>query len=383
MNDVVVTGLGAVSALGCGVEPLWRRLLAGDSGLRPLTRWPADGLRNRLAGEVDLAALPPAEQAPWRRFADLAVAEALAQAGYEPGAEVNMAAVVATNFGGQEAFWAAAEPGAAQRSGEFHQVAAALAAAGCAPTVTFSNACSSGTQALGHAADLVRLGLCDAALAVGVDELGLFCLSGLSILHTVSTDTIRPFDRQRSGTIFGEGAGALVVENAAFAAARGARPLASVLGYGVNNNAWHMTAPDKGGAGMVAAMRLALAQAEVAPQRIGHVNAHATGTEYHDPAETAAIKEVLGAHAYDVPVSAIKAATGHAMGAAGALEAVVTVLALQHQLAPPTLNLTDPDPACDLDCVPGVPRAASFEVALSISAGIGGNNAAVLLGRCA
>ncbi|NUQ02158.1 MAG: beta-ketoacyl-[acyl-carrier-protein] synthase family protein, partial [Armatimonadetes bacterium] len=244
-----------------------------------------------------------------------------------------------------------------------------------------SNACSSGTQALGHAADLVRLGLAETVLACGFDELGRFCLSGLSILHTITTDTIRPFDRQRSGTIFAEGAGALVVESLESAEARGVEPLAEVLGYGVNNNAFHMTAPDKGGAGMVAAITMALAQAGLPAERIDHVNAHATGTEYHDPAETAALKAVMGKRAYEVPVSAIKGATGHAMGAAGALEAVSGVLALRHQLAPPTLNLEEPDPACDLDCVPGQARAAAMGVMLSVSAGIGGNNAAILLGR--
>ncbi|MBI2298897.1 MAG: hypothetical protein HYU66_08110 [Armatimonadetes bacterium] len=261
MRRVVVTGLGVVSALGVGAERFWSRLAAGESGLRPMRRLDATGLRNALSGEV------PEEE--WRacREADLprpagyaarAVAEALEQAGLDP----ELAGYVgATNFGGQH-HWQES-PAAADRYREldFH------GGAPCwdGPAVTLSNACSGGTHALGHAADLVRLGLCDAAVAVGFDELGMFCLSGLSILHTISTDTIRPFDVKRSGTIFGEGAAALVVESAEHATLRDATVLAEVLGYGVNNNAYHMTAPDKGGEGMVHAIRMALGQAGLKP----------------------------------------------------------------------------------------------------------------------
>lgn len=387
MNRAVITGLGTVSALGVGVERFWTRLAGGESGLRPMARRDATGLRNELAGEVPeaewLEAAPHLEACPrvWG-YAAWAVDEALSQAGLR---DFNAAgAVFATNFGGQDGWWNADEPTEAFARVDFHEASRRLRTSRfTGPVLTLSNACSSGTHAVGHAADLVRLGVCDVAVACGFDELGLFCLSGLSILHTITTDTIRPFDTKRSGTIFGEGAGALVIESLAHAEARGAEPLAEVLGYGVNNNAYHMTAPDKGGEGMVEAIRMALAQAGLEPSRVGHVNAHATGTEYHDPAETQAIKTVLGRHAYDVPVSAIKAACGHTMGAAGALEAIACVLALRHQLAPPTLNLDEPDPACDLNCVPGVAQQAGFDVALSVSAGLGGNNSAVLVGRVA
>jgi len=381
MRRVVVTGLGTVNALAAGREQFWQRLLAGASGIRPMQRFDTAGLRNTLAGEVpadEWQATGTRESRP-TAYARFAVEEALAQAGRSL-ADPALGLVLATNFGGQDGFWTLPTPAAGVAALDFAAPASALGAR-TAPVVTLSNACSSGTHALGHAADLVRLGVCDAAVACGFDELGLFCLSGLSILHTVTADTIRPFDRRRSGTIFGEGAAALVVETLAAAQARGAEPLAEVLGYGVNNNAYHMTAPDKGGEGMVTAIRMALAQAGIAPGSIGHVNAHATGTEHHDPAETAALKTVLGGHAYEVPVSAIKAATGHAMGAAGAIEAVACVLALRDQVAPPTLNLEEPDPECDLDCVPGQARAASFDVVLSVSAGLGGNNSAVVLRR--
>lgn len=387
MNRVVITGLGTVNALGVGVEHCWSRLLAAESGIRPMQRIDPTGLRNVLAGEV-----PEDEWQGLGHFATLsrpagyarcAAEQALAQAGW-PLDRWTVGTVWATNFGEQQQLWTADNPAARAQAASFsYPGSAQYDLIGGGPFVTLSNACSSGTQALGHAADLVRLGRCEAALAVAFDELGSFCLSGLSILHTVSADTIRPFDHKRSGTIFGEGAGALFLETLDGALARGATPLAEVLGYGVNNNAYHMTAPDKGGEGMVAVIQLALRQAGLDPARIGHVNAHATGTEFHDPAETAALKTVLGAHAYAIPVSAIKAATGHAMGAAGAIEAVVTVLALRDQVAPPTLNLDEPDALCDLDCTPGAARPASFDVALSVSAGLGGNNAAVLLGRLA
>lgn len=376
MNRPVITGLGCVSALGIGAETFWRRLAAGESGLRPMRRIDPAGLRNELAGEVP--------EDDWRDHGDgrfcrpvaylrCACDEALAHAGLVGDGR---RLVAATNFGAQDLYWRTEEAGRVAGLDFSHQVSEL----GYGEPIVLSNACSSGTHALGHAADLVRLGQAEVAVAAGFDELGAFCLSGLSILHTISADTIRPFDAKRSGTIFGEGAAALVVEDLEHARSRGAEPLAEVLGYGVNNNGFHMTAPDKGGQGMVAAMRLALAQAGLEPSRIGHVNAHATGTEYHDPAEVEALKAVLGEHAYAVPVAAIKAATGHSMGAAGAMEAVACVLALRHQFVPPTLNHTEPDPACDLDCVPAAGREHAFEVAMSVSAGLGGNNAAVLIG---
>lgn len=378
MRRPVITGLGVVSALGVGVERFWQRLLAGESGLRPMQRIDPTGLRNVLAGEVpedEWEAVRPSSLPKLRplQYLQVAASEARQAAGISDGGPFEF--VAATNFGAQQFWW---DKESADRVVGLN-FSSHIVAATHAQAVVLSNACSSGTHALGHAADLVRLGLADVAIAAGFDELGTFCLSGLSILHTISADTIRPFDRKRSGTIFGEGAAALVVEELEHARARGAAPWAEVLGYGVNNNGYHMTAPDKGGAGMVEAIRMALRQAGLEPTRIGHINAHATGTEYHDPAETEAIKTVLGEHAYRVPVSAIKAATGHSMGAAGAMEAVACVLALRDQVVPPTLNLDEPDPLCDLDCVPGTARPHAFDVALSVSAGIGGNNAAVLI----
>ncbi len=383
--SVAVTGVGAVSALGVGADAFWLRLASGHSGLRPLARFDSKGLRNELAGEV-----PEDEWAPLARegeprvlgYARVAAAEALSRSHLRTEG-LRVALVLGTNFGAQDALWnEPAGPGqlnAADAGAIAARLAAELGLHG--PVLTLSNACSSGTHAVGLAADLIRAGWADAALAVGADELGLYCLSGLSILHTITTDTVRPFDLNRGGTLFAEGAGALLLESLHSAATREQAPLTYVLGHAVDNNAYHMTAPDKGGEGMAQVVRDALGQAGIAPERLGHVNAHATGTEYHDPAEAAALHAVLGEPAGRVPVTAIKGATGHAMGAAGALEAVTCVLALRDQTLPPTLGLREQDPACDLDVVVGEARRHPHDAALSISAGLGGNNAALVLGE--
>ena len=218
-------------------------------------------------------------------------------------------------------------------------------------------------------------------LAGGHDTLSYSSLAGLSILRTITADRIRPFDKRRNGTIFGEGAAMLVLEELEHARARGAPILAELLGYGVNNNAYHLTAPDKGGEGLRHVLEAALADARVTADQLDYINAHGTGTSYHDVAETIAIKTALGDHAYRIPVSSIKAATGHIMGGAGALEAIVTILAMRHGVIPPTLNYGEADPDCDLDYVPNEARAHDVNLAASVSSGIGGNNAAVVLGR--
>jgi 3-oxoacyl-[acyl-carrier-protein] synthase II len=191
---------------------------------------------------------------------------------------------------------------------------------------------------------------------------------------------IRPFSADRSGTLFGEGAGALVVEELEHARERGARPLAEVLGWAENNNAYHLTAPDQGGAGMTRVLRDAIADAGIDPRTVDYVNAHGTGTVPHDPAEVQAVKNVLGERAREIPMSSIKAATGHMMGAAGAAEAIATVMAINEGIVPPTVNYREPDPECDLDHVPNEAREATIGRAISISAGIGGNNSCVVLG---
>lgn len=406
---VVITGLGAVSCLGPDVAHFWQGLIEGRSGIRPITKFDTAGYRNDLGGEVAELDFDPAELGvvdtaldDATRFALAASVEAVADADLSLTDEEKLRAgiVLSTNFGGAAAWeqwveaWLEAQaepevgPDETQLAGLFREFAFQAAAEQVArafqwrgPRVTLSNSCSSGTNALGYAAELIRQGRAEVALAGGYDTLSPSSLSGLNALRTITAEQVRPFDQNRSGTLFGEGAGVLIVESEAHAVARGARIYAEVCGYGVNNNAYHLTAPDKGGAGMIQVLRQAFAQARLAPAQIDYVNAHGTGTVYHDLAETQAIKAVLGARAYAVPVSSIKAAIAHPMAAAGSLEAIASVLALRDGIVPPTLHYETPDPECDLDYVPNQAREAVVNTVLSISSGIGGNNAAIIFQR--
>ncbi len=438
----VITGLGAVTPLGLNVAEFWRRLIAGERGLRPITLFDPTGLRNDLAGEIEGWVFDPAEYGlshePDRatQFLLAATKEALEQAALpavsavgaalhlppgggceggvadEPTGEKRRAehgvpppqpdhsrlatgdsrlgAVLSTNFGGAEAWEEFAHslrepPVDPEMLREFRFDTAAeylgqiVPLSG--PVLTLSIACASGAAAIGMAADLIKAGDAETMLAGGHDCLAPSHLAGLSVLHTITAEDIRPFSKNRSGTLFSEGAAMVVVEDLEHAQARGAEPVAEVLGSWQNNNAFHITAPDEGGAGMASVLRRALEEANLPPERVDYINAHGTGTEHHDPAETEAIKAVLGAHAYETPVSSIKGAIGHMMGAAGAIEVIATVLALREGVLPPTVNFEERDPACDLDYVPNVAQKQEIRHAVSISAGIGGSNAAVVLGK--
>jgi len=401
MRQVAITGVGIVSCLGDSVDTFWRALCAGECGLRPITKLDTTGLRNENAGEVQEFALSehlPADAAAGA-FGDLDEASQYAlAAAWDAWTDAGLTATppdpdrvgvaFSTNFGGAES-WEVycadlaggdADP-ALFSSFAFNDAAdhtARLLRAG-GPKLTLSNSCSSGATAMGTAFDLCRAGRADVVVTGGHDSLGLSSLAGLSILRTISPDTCRPFDKNRSGTVFAEGAGMLVLEDLEHALRRGARIYGLMLGYGVNNNAYHLTAPDKGGAGMVSVLRMALVSAQVAPTEGDYVNAHATGTQYHDVAEMQAVKEILGQRAYEIPMTSIKGATGHGMAAAGAMEAIATLLTMRDGIVPPTIHYETPDPECDLDCVPNEARAQHIATAVSISAGIGGNNSAVVL----
>ncbi|MBI3947933.1 MAG: beta-ketoacyl-[acyl-carrier-protein] synthase family protein [Armatimonadetes bacterium] len=393
---VVVTGIGAVCCLGLSVPEFWEGLCAGRSGIGPIARFDTTGLRNPCAGEIkhpEALRLPagadPEDLAV--RFALAAAREAVADAALPQGGDPGRRGIVfSTNFGGAHAwerFATAWHTDPAQvRSADLlrfsFEDAVAIAATALrflGPRGTLSLSCSSGAASVAWAMDTIRAGRADVMLAGGHDALSLSSLAGLSALRTVTAEQIRPFDKNRSGTLFGEGAGMLVVEARDHAVARGARIYGEVCGAAVNNNAYHVTAPDKQGEGLAAALRAALGDAEVPPEAVDYVNAHATGTKYHDAVETAAIKAVLGARAGEIPVSSIKAATAHPMAAAGSLEAIASLLALRDGIVPPTLNYETPDPACDLDCVPNIARRTSLRCVVSLSSGIGGNNAALVL----
>lgn len=393
----VITGLGAVTPLGLKVPEFWQRLCAGERGLRPITLFDASGLRNSLAGEISDWRFEAEEyglaQEPDRAVQFLLAASTQAVSGlatHDSRLATSLGAVLSTNFGGAEAWEEYArslrEPPVDPEMLRESDFAAGAGYLGQVvpldgPVLTLSVACASGAGAIGTAADLIKSGAAETMLAGGHDCLAPSHLAGLSVLHTITTEDICPFDKRRSGTLFGEGAGMVLIEELEQARARGAEPLAEVLGSWQNNNAFHLTAPDEGGAGMARCLRRALEEAELDPGQVDYINAHGTGTEHHDPAETEAIKTVLGEHAYEIGVSSIKGAIGHLMGAAGAVETIATVLALRDGIMPPTVNLAEPDEACDLDYVPNAARAAEMKYAVSISAGIGGSNAVVVLGK--
>ncbi len=393
----VITGMGVISALGRDLDAFWQGLAGNRSGIAPIDRFDPSGLRNEQAGQVrDLQFTPRAFglDAPpdiATQFLLLAAREAIVRAAILPPEERDpgFGAVYATNFGGANA-WEDYVEGLlagevrAEAFAEFgfHRAAEhACATFGIGgPCLLLSVACASGGAAIGAALDMIRTGAADIVLAAGYDALAPTPLSGLSVLRTMTDEMIRPFSADRSGTIFGEGGAALVVEELEHARERGAAPIAEVLGWAENNNAYHVTAPDQGGAGMTRVVRDAIADAGIDARTVDYVNAHGTGTQPHDPAEVQAVKVVLGERAREVPMSSIKAAVGHMMGAAGAAEAIATCMAITEGIIPPTLNYREPDPECDLNHVPNESRPGEVRRAISISAGIGGNNSCVVLG---
>ncbi len=384
-HPAVISGLGAVSPLGKGVEQLWVGLSSGQRALRPITLFPTEGLRNSVAGEV--AGYPPPQSAegPTRasRFLFDAVDEALGDAGLSPGSfdPERAATVVATNFGGMSA----AELAFTGRASSLQGYDFALNTANVAgragfggASVTLSLSCASGVAALIVALELIRAGRADVVLAAGYDELSLFCFAGLSALRAVATGDVTPFDVNRTGTVFSEGAGVLVVESAAHAGARGAQPYCRLAGGAMNNDAYHMTAPEKEGRGIGQLMRLALADAGVEFGDVQHINLHGTGTKYNDLIETRATKAVFGEGAGNMVLTANKSMIGHAMGAAGSLESICAVKSLVEGLVPPTVGITEQDPECDLDYCADGPRKLDMSCVLKNSYGIGGTNASAV-----
>jgi len=405
---VVVTGLGAVTSIGIGVPQFWEGVRTGRSGVQSITAYNAASYPTRMAGLIPNFD-PPAfvERRDARRMARFsllalsAAHEALADAGLGHALESDRAGVYMGNaIGGLDETQAAVElmheKGGMRVSPFFivmsppnmasYHIAQVFRVLGYNNTTT--TACAAGTQAIGEAAEVIRRGDADVMIAGGT-EAGLceLALASFSVGKAFSTRNdeperaSRPFDADRDGFIGGEGAGVVILERLDRARARGARIHAEVLGYGASNDAYHLIAPDPSGAGAVRAMQAALRNADVPPEAIEYINAHATGTPLGDVAETLAIKRVFGERAYDIPVSATKSMIGHLFGAAGAVEGIATILALREGILPPTINLDTPDPECDLDYVPNVARAVPIEVAMSNSFGLGGQNAVIVLAR--
>lgn len=403
---VVVTGLGMITPLGLTVEETWAGLIAGRSGIGPITRFDAGNLETRIAGEVKgfdpLAWMDRKEVKRSDRFAQFAVAtagQALADAGLAIGPELAPRAGVVwgTGIGGVETLVDnisshAKDPRKVSpfmipmMIGDMGAGEIAMKYGAKGPNFATVSACASSGHALGTAADVIRRGQADVMLAGG-SEAGLIpvAIGAFVAMHALSRRNgeperaSRPFDKERDGFVFSEGGATLVLEELEFARARGARILGELTGYGLSADAHHITAPPADANGAVRAMRMALADAGVRPDEVGYVNAHGTSTPANDSAETEALKAVFGVHASRLAISSTKSMTGHMLGAAGAVEAAICLLAMRDGVLPPTINLEVPDPACDLDYVPNVARRARVDVALSNSMGFGGHNVALVL----
>jgi 3-oxoacyl-[acyl-carrier-protein] synthase II len=408
MRRVVVTGLGAVTPIGNDWRSTWDAAVAGRSGIDFISSFDAGGYPVRIAAEVKgfdpASVVGPKEARRLDRYVVLGVAAAVEAAAdasldgaYDPSRiGVLFGSAIGGITGIAEQHSILLERGPDRVSPYFipsvlvdaasGQIAIALGLRG--PNYAPVSACATGSTAIGEAAEVIRRGAADAVLAGGAEAamtpviLAGFCaMRGLAAEDEYPPRASRPFDLTRDGFVMGEGACVLVLEELEAAQARGARIYAEVLGYGASNDAHHLAQPDPASVGVVEMMRAALERAEIEPERVGYINAHGTSTPLGDLAETKAIKEVFGDHAYDLAVSSTKSMTGHCFGAAGAVEAMMCVLALHDGVLPPTINYETPDPECDLDYVPNVARRVQVDVALSNAMGLGGHNACVLFGR--
>jgi beta-ketoacyl-acyl-carrier-protein synthase II len=407
MRRVVVTGLGAVTPLGLDARSTWEAALAGTSGVGFIESFDATGFPVRIASEVRgfdaSAVVGPKDGRRLERNVVLAVAaarEAWSDAGVEGVDPARAGILVGSAIGGIIGVLAQndvlRERGHDRVSPWFlpnvlvdsasGQIAIDLGLRG--PNYAPVSACATGSHAVGEGAELIRRGDADVVLAGGTEScmhpviLAGFCaMRGLVAEEVDPTLASRPFDATRAGFVMGEGACVLLLEDFDRARARGATIYAEVLGYGTSNDAHHMAQPDPESVGVAEMMRAALIRSGVAPEQVGYINAHGTSTPQGDLAETKAIREVFGKHAYELAVSSTKSVLGHLFGAAGAVEAMMCVRAVHEGVLPPTINYRTPDPELDLDYVPNEARRSQVEVALSNAMGLGGHNACVLVGR--
>ena len=405
---VVVTGLGLVTPLGTGVEKTWNALCAGESGIRRISRFDPTGYDAQIAGEVtDFDPARFIEKKEIKKMdtfihyavgaAQLAVEDAGLKVAPEEATKVGV--YIGSGIGGlgsiEHYHDVLKEKGPGRVSPFFipmtiinlasGQVAIRIGAKG--PNACAVTACATGNHCIGDAYRLIQRGDADVMVAGGAEAAvtplgvaGFASAKALSFRNDEPTRASRPFDKDRDGFVLGEGAGVVVIEELEHARRRGARIYGEVAGYGMNSDAYHITAPPEGGEGAVRCMELALKDAGIGKEQIGYINAHGTST-MADAIETHAIKTVFGERAYGIPVSSTKSMTGHLLGAAGGIEAVFSILALFHGILPPTINLETPDPACDLDYVPNKARPAAIKAALSNSFGFGGVNACLIFKR--
>jgi 3-oxoacyl-[acyl-carrier-protein] synthase II len=404
---VAVTGVGAVSPLGLDAASTWRAAVAGESGIDWIKAFDASEFSVRVAAEVkDFDASQVASAKEVRKlernvlFALGAAREAMTDADLNGFDRDRVGIVFGSAIGGIPGIVEQAdvlrERGADRVSPNFlpnvlvdtasGQLAISLGIRG--PNYAVVSACATGSHAAGEAAELIRRGDVDAVIAGGTESCihplilaGFIAMRGLAAEEEHPPHASRPFDATRAGFVIAEGAGALLLEDWEHAERRGATIHAELLGYGASNDAHHLAQPEPGAEGVAMMMRGALARAGVEPEQVGYINAHGTSTPLGDAAETKAIKDVFGEHAYRLAVSSTKSMMGHTFGAAGAIEAIMCVLALRDGVLPPTINYREPDPECDLDYVPNEARRTQVEVALSNAMGLGGHNGCVLFGR--
>ena len=406
---VVVTGLGLVTPVGNSVQATWDALMRGESGADYITKFDAGAFSTRFACEVKnfnaedfLEKKEARRMGAFTHFAIAASDEAIKHSGLkiDESNDEMVGTIISSGIGD---FWAierehekllSSGPG---RVSPFFIVSAIvnLAAGNVSirhgakgPNSATATACSAGAHAIGDSFRLIERGDADAMICGGAESaITPMSVAGFASMRALSTRNdepkraSRPFDAERDGFVIGEGAGILILEELEFAKARGAKIYAEVVGYGMSGDAFHVSAPDESGSGAIRVMSRAIKDAGIEPEQIGYINAHGTSTPYNDKFETLAIKKTFGEHAYKLAVSSTKSMTGHALGAAGGIEAVISVLAMNNNTLPPTVNYENPDPDCDLDYVPNKPRHAEVEYVLSNSFGFGGTNACLIFKR--
>ncbi len=404
---VVITGVGAVTALGRDVDTLWNACLAGKSGVSPITGFDASAFTTRIAAEIkDWSAEPYMDKKEARRldkFIQYAVASA-AMAVQDSGLVIDdtnrtrVGVAIGSGIGGlatiEEQHKILLEKGPGRLSpflipGIICDMGAGMVSimhGAQGPNFCVVTACATGANSIGDAYEIIVRGVADAMIAGGAEaSITPLAIGGFSQARSLSQRNdeperaSRPFDIGRDGFVMGEGSGVVILEELEAAKARGAKIYAELIGYGMAADAYHMTSPAPEGAGAARAMRAALKSANLQPEDVHYINAHGTSTEIGDQRETAAVKTVFGEGAYSIPFSSTKSMTGHLIGAAGSVECILTALMLKEGVLLPTINYEEPDPDCDLDCVPNIARKADISVAISNSFGFGGHNATLVL----
>jgi 3-oxoacyl-[acyl-carrier-protein] synthase II len=412
---VVVTGLGLITPVGNSVEATWSALMSGQSGVDYIKKFDTEKFSVKLAAEIKdfdplkfIAKKEARKMGAFIHYAIAAATEAMADSGFALNEAGKFPEEIAENAGtyissGIGDFWAIEREHSKllnegpDRVSPFFIVSAIVnLAAGQVsirygakgPNSATATACSAGAHAIGDSFKIIQRGDADVMICGGAESaITPMSVAGFASMRALSTrnddpqHASRPFERDRDGFVIGEGAGIMILEELEFAKNRGARIYAELVGYGMTADAFHLTMPDETGSGAIRVMQKTIRDAGIQPEQVGYINAHGTSTPYNDKFETLAIRKTFGDHAYKLAVSSTKSMTGHLLGAAGGIEGVFSVLSLHRRMLPPTINYVNPDPDCDLDYVPNVPREAEVEYALSNSFGFGGTNAALLFKR--